>query len=105
MIYRRRALLLSILSLAVTSFPTTAGQSLEEKIVSAVRDVWIAGWVDLDGVLTVASGGIYVQCLEQENAETWRCEAAALEGQAWLYHVLTLDRLKSLIAKGFRPDS
>ena len=105
MMYRRLAIFLSILNLAAAPLPATAAPSLEQRIVSAALQVLIPRPTDLDGVLTVASGGIYVQCLEHAPAANWRCEAAGFEGQSWLYHVLTVDRQKALIAKGFEPDS
>ncbi len=81
-----------------------AAQPLEVRIEAGVREVSVPQRPGIDGVLTVADGGIYVQCLARANAQRWRCEAAGFEGQSWLTHVLTPGRQDTLVARGFTPD-
>ena len=79
-------------------------QPLNVTIEAAVRAVLMPQRPGLDGVLTVADGGIYIQCLARARTSRWRCEAAGFEGQSWLTHVLTPGRQDTLIARGFTPD-
>lgn len=81
-----------------------AAEPLEARVEAGVREVLVPRRAGLDGVLTVADGGIYVQCLARAKTSRWRCEAAGLEGQSWLKHVLTPGRQDTLIALGFTPD-
>ena len=76
----------------------------QSQIVAGVSSVLVPIEKTRDGVLTVSDGNMFVQCLASHSLPVWRCEAAGLEGQPWLRHVLTPERQDRLIALGFKPD-
>lgn len=91
--------LMAAIPLSVRGDPAPSAQ-----LVAGIRAVLVPASERRDGVLTVSDNNLYVQCLNTHVLPGWRCEAAGLEGQPWLEHVLTSDRQKQLIALGFKPD-
>jgi len=76
-----------------------------QAITRGIHEVLTPHPKDRDGVLTIHDRNLYVQCFNGSQAETWRCEAAGLEGQPWLHEVLTEARQRQLVERGFKPDA
>ena len=74
------------------------------KIVNGVRQVLVPERPAADGVLTVADGNFYLQCLNRPRNSFWQCESAGLEGESWLHYALTPARQERLNTLGFRVD-
>jgi hypothetical protein len=89
----------------LVAIPAAAEPTPREQIVKGVVEVLQPRDPTQDGVLTVAEGNLWVQCLSTASLDTWRCEAAGLEGQPWLRHVLTAQRQERLSKLGFVPDA
>jgi hypothetical protein len=94
---------------ALLGFMLLGGSALAEparraEIAQGVAAVLLAENDKTDGILTVAEGNLYVQCLDSHFLPEWRCESAGIEGQPWLQHVLTSDARAKLAALGFAPD-
>ena len=84
-------------SFAAASAPTA-------QIVKGVQQVLVPERPATDGVLTLADGNFYLQCLNQPRNSFWQCESAGLKGQSWLHYALTPARQKQLNALGFRVE-
>ena len=86
-----------------------AGAALAEpgpkaEIVRGIATILLVENDKTDGILTVAEGNLYVQCLRSHFLPGWRCESAGVEGQPWLHDLLTSDRKAKLTGLGFAPD-
>lgn len=77
--------------------------AIRGQIAEKARGVLAPPPLDDDGLLTVAYGGIFVQCLST-HAPSWRCEAAGLRGQPWLSHVMTHEGAAFFAKYGFQLD-
>jgi hypothetical protein len=90
--------------LAIASGRAVADTPLATQIVDRVNAVLVQENARTDGILTVRNDNQFVQCLGSHFLPAWRCEAAGLEGQPWLRHVLTAERQATLAQLSFRPD-
>ena len=74
------------------------------QIVTGARQVLVPERPAADGVLTVADGNFYLQCLNQQRNSFWQCESAGLKGEPWLHYALTPARQRRLNDLGFRVE-
>jgi hypothetical protein len=94
----------TVMAVLTLAGPAIAEPAPKSQIVAGVSSVLAPMEKTRDGVLTVYDGNMFVQCLASHRLPNWRCEAAGLEGEPWLRHVLTPERQARLIALGFKPD-
>jgi hypothetical protein len=88
--------------------PAVAGAAVptsREQIITGLNRALTLTSPRVDGLVTVSDNNLWVQCLSSHYFKTWRCEAAGLEGQPWLRHVLTVERQDRLATLGFAPDN
>jgi hypothetical protein len=93
-----------LICLVLASGRLAADTPVATQIADGVNAVLVRENARTDSILTVRDDNQFVQCLGSHFLTAWRCEAAGLEGQPWLRHVLTAERQATLGQLGFKPE-